>query len=475
MRPFILLASALLVSSAASAAGTWQVTTSLPVSKALTFGVKWNGAIYVVGGSPWRNGGDLDGSVFKLQNGAWTEAPPLTGMGPIVHQVGGVDNLNRIIVFGGHDSTNGDWGASRAYTPTGGTGVEIASPTNFAYDHIATAVDNLNRVYRMGGGPGAGGFNDGQVARYTGTTDSWEQLAYLPFTRAAVATTYDGQGHIWGFGGYTSFGLPRLYDTIRYTIATNTWDSVGVSYLPVQTSNSKAVLGADGNIYVIGGLTGGSATGNSTANVWVLTNPGGVNPVPVVAGPPLNLARHDFVAVLGDDKFIYVIGGNSTVGDATKSVERLYTGVCPSVTSQSNATVLSGGATLTLNATPAGDAPLTYQWKKNGTALTNGPTGTGSTVSGATATTLTVTNVGANDAGSYTFSVTNPCSTVTGNGIQVTVNVAIPGDYNGDAHVNAADLAILLGAWGTANAAIDLTGDGMVDASDLGVLLGAWG
>jgi hypothetical protein len=45
-------------------------------------------------------------------------------------------------------------------------------------------------------------------------------------------------------------------------------------------------------------------------------------------------------------------------------------------------------------------------------------------------------------------------------------------DLNGDGAVNAADLAVLLGAWGTASA--DLTGDGVVDAADLGVLLGSW-
>ncbi|MBL9121914.1 MAG: immunoglobulin domain-containing protein [Phycisphaerae bacterium] len=475
MRVALSLLTGLLITSSLSAAGTWQVTTSLPVSKAQNFAVKWNGSVYVVGGAPWRNGNDYDGSVFKLQNGAWVEVEPLTGMGPIVDQVGGVDDLNRVVVFGGHDSMNGDIGSARSYTPTDGTDGEINEPINLPFDRVATAVDNLNRVYRMGGGPGPIGFNYGHVLRYTGSTDSWEQLAYLPYTRASVATTYDGQGHIWGFGGYTSFGLPRLYDTIRYTIATNTWESIGVSYLPVQTSNAKAVLGADGKIYVIGGLIGSTATGTSTASVWVLNNPGGVNPVPVVAGPPLNMARHDFAAVLGDDKFIYVIGGSSTVGDASKSVERLYTGVCPSVGSQSPSTTLDAGATLTLTAAAAGDAPLTFQWKRNGVALVNGPTPNGSTIGGATLTTLTISNIAAEDAGSYTFSATNPCSTATGAAISVTVNAFEPADYNHDGHVNGSDLAQLLGAWGTANATIDLNGDGTINGADLAVLLGAWG
>jgi hypothetical protein len=463
--------------SSAIAAGTWQTATSLPVSKTNNFAVVWNGDIYLVGGAPWQNGGDQDGSVYKRSSatGAWSLAAPLEGMGPIVGQVGGVDNMNRILVFAGHDAMSGDIGSIRAYTPTDGTTNELTDAINYAFDNVSTAVDNLHRVYRMGGGQGAYGLNYGGVARYTATTDSWEQLAYLPYTRSSVATAYDGQGHIWGFGGYTSFGMPRLYDTIRYTIATNTWESIGTSYLPVQTSNAKAVLGADGKLYVIGGLTGSSTTGNSTSTVWVLNNPGGVNPVPVVTGPSLNLARHDFAAVLGPDKFIYVIGGSSTVGDASKSVERLYTGNCPSLGSQTGPTTIDEGATLTLHANAFGDAPLTLQWKRNGTALVNGPTPNGSTISGATTDTLTITNIASADAGSYTFSATNPCATEVGSPIPVTVSNPLLGDYNNDGHVNGSDLAQLLGAWGTANAAIDLAGDGFVDGSDLAVLLGAWG
>lgn len=48
-----------------------------------------------------------------------------------------------------------------------------------------------------------------------------------------------------------------------------------------------------------------------------------------------------------------------------------------------------------------------------------------------------------------------------------------PSDINGDGSVNATDLAILLGAWGTSGPG-DVNGSGSVDASDLAVLLGSW-
>ncbi|MFM1822804.1 MAG: Leukotoxin [Planctomycetota bacterium] len=50
-----------------------------------------------------------------------------------------------------------------------------------------------------------------------------------------------------------------------------------------------------------------------------------------------------------------------------------------------------------------------------------------------------------------------------------------PADLDGNGSVDAADLAALLGSWGTADAAADLDGNGSVDAADLAALLGAWG
>jgi hypothetical protein len=55
---------------------------------------------------------------------------------------------------------------------------------------------------------------------------------------------------------------------------------------------------------------------------------------------------------------------------------------------------------------------------------------------------------------------------------------ACTGDFNGDRSVDAADLSILLGYWGSppsGGPGTDLNADGSTDASDLAVLLSAWG
>ena len=60
---------------------------------------------------------------------------------------------------------------------------------------------------------------------------------------------------------------------------------------------------------------------------------------------------------------------------------------------------------------------------------------------------------------------------------QFSTPIAIrPADVNGDDTVNAVDLGILLGAWGTAGpTAADVNRSGLVDAVDLALLIGDWG
>jgi glucose/arabinose dehydrogenase len=57
---------------------------------------------------------------------------------------------------------------------------------------------------------------------------------------------------------------------------------------------------------------------------------------------------------------------------------------------------------------------------------------------------------------------------------EVTCPEPVVGDLDGNGVVDAADLSILLGAWGNTGGPADLDGNGAVDAADLSVLLGAW-
>jgi hypothetical protein len=84
-------------------------------------------------------------------------------------------------------------------------------------------------------------------------------------------------------------------------------------------------------------------------------------------------------------------------------------------------------STATFTVGIAGTAPFTYQWKRDGTDLFNGPTGNGSTILGADSATLTILSVSTNDAGSYTVGVTNAVAPGTNGGPAIlTVTPVIP-------------------------------------------------
>jgi hypothetical protein len=88
----------------------------------------------------------------------------------------------------------------------------------------------------------------------------------------------------------------------------------------------------------------------------------------------------------------------------------------PTVTSQpTNLTILAGN-TAVFSATVTGSLPRSYQWNKNGVALTNG-----SGISGATAAALTLTSVTSNSAANYSLVVTNAYGSATSSVATLTV------------------------------------------------------
>ena len=73
---------------------------------------------------------------------------------------------------------------------------------------------------------------------------------------------------------------------------------------------------------------------------------------------------------------------------------------------------------------------------------------------------------------------TSPSTVLEGGVAAASSTFAAPactGDLNGDGRVDAADLGILLIAWGGDDSPADLDGDGDVDGADIGVMLIGWG
>jgi DNA/RNA endonuclease G (NUC1) len=122
----------------------------------------------------------------------------------------------------------------------------------------------------------------------------------------------------------------------------------------------------------------------------------------------------------------YDVVVTNSVSSATSAAAALTVNpAAPTITTQPapQASVTGGGATFSVVA--SGTAPLSYQWRKGGSPLSNS-----ATVSGATTATLTLTNVAAIDVGNYDVVVTNPISTTTSNAAALTVTAPPPSSIN---------------------------------------------
>ena len=116
--------------------------------------------------------------------------------------------------------------------------------------------------------------------------------------------------------------------------------------------------------------------------------------------------------VLGGDAGAYSVVVTNSCGGLTSSVATL-TVVDPLITNQPGSQSTTPGQFIGLSVAVVGTPPLAYQWRKDGASLT-----------GATTSSLSWTNVQGSDAGSYDVVVTNLYGSVTSAVAVLTVNLA---------------------------------------------------
>ncbi|GJQ30759.1 MAG: hypothetical protein HBSAPP03_26430 [Phycisphaerae bacterium] len=100
------------------------------------------------------------------------------------------------------------------------------------------------------------------------------------------------------------------------------------------------------------------------------------------------------------------------------------------------------GTTAMLYAHATGTS-LSYVWRRNGQALSDGPTGTGSVIFGANDYTLRIENAGGEDGGTYDCVATNACSEAVSREAVLTVVYCCDPDVNCDGAVNGFDVEIM--------------------------------
>jgi hypothetical protein len=123
--------------------------------------------------------------------------------------------------------------------------------------------------------------------------------------------------------------------------------------------------------------------------------------------------------VTAADAATYTLVATNIAGTATSTGAILkvnaapVANVAPSITTQPAGQTVTAGANVTFTAAASGTPAPTLQWQKNGVAI-----------SGATSATLTLNNVTAADAATYTLVATNIAGTATSTGAVLKVNAA---------------------------------------------------
>ncbi len=99
--------------------------------------------------------------------------------------------------------------------------------------------------------------------------------------------------------------------------------------------------------------------------------------------------------------------GTTWIDDVLVGPATMAPSLLPAVITQPASRTNASGSTATFTVTATGTAPLVYQWRFNGTNLVDGVQASGTTVSGATTTNLSLANVRKSDAGNYSVVVSN--------------------------------------------------------------------
>ena len=112
----------------------------------------------------------------------------------------------------------------------------------------------------------------------------------------------------------------------------------------------------------------------------------------------------------------YTVTVSNSAGSATSNAATLAissTATAPAITTPPASQTVTVGGSVTFSVAASGTAPLAFQWKLGG-----------ANISGATSSSLTLTNVQSANAGSYTVTVSNSIGSATSNAATLTVTTA---------------------------------------------------
>ena len=140
-------------------------------------------------------------------------------------------------------------------------------------------------------------------------------------------------------------------------------------------------------------------------------------------------------AVVSNGVVVHIIITDAGIGYT--NTPTVLIGFAPSITSQPQSTTVNGGGNASFNAAAAG-FPLNYQWSFNG-----------SNISGATSSSLTISNVVPTNLGTYVVVVTNAFGSMTSSNAILSMYPYIESPFTGLVTDWGYTNTLSVGAWGT--------------------------
>ncbi len=308
----------------------------------------------------------------------------------------------------------------------------VGSGVNGPVRALRTGAVTPNGIELLVGGTftTAGGLPAGHIARWSVNpivpgSGSWSAMG--PGFNSVVNAIERHNGSTYAAGFFTMSGSTPLNRIARWT--GSAWVDVGGGF---SGGTVRALESHNGMLYAAGEFTtAGGVTAERVArwngSTWTQVMGGAQGPVwalhsfmgEVHAGGEFGTVRNGLVESPGWAR--YLADGAVWIAVHPQSATRpCGTNFNPDVQAA------------------AGYVGLSYQWRKNGVPLVNGPTGTGSTVVGATGN-LVVQDVGIADEGAYDCVVTNCGGSAVSNAATLTVTGCCYPDCNGSGSLTVAD------------------------------------
>lgn len=280
----------------------------------------------------------------------------------------------------------------------------------------------------MDGNPGGG--NGGYTHLWTGSG------AALLSSTTIENPTFDDKTP----GAYTL--TYKVTDSKGCTVSDNTSVTVNAAISITAQPSPQTVCAGSNVSFSVAATGGGTLSYQWQKDGTNLTDGGSISNSKTATLAVSNVSSADA------GKYTCLVSTTTSCPSVTSSQAQLTVNPATAITTQPVSQTVCVGSTVNFNVTATGTAPITYQWQKGGSDVTDG-----GNISGSKTSALTITNADNTNAGDYTCIVHSSC------GSDVTTNKATLG-FNPVTTINSQPASQTVCAGSTVSFSVTATGAG---------------